>query len=117
VGHCHIAGLPPNAANKRPTIGFEQVPDLFRSLLKEYVATLLLVHHHAPAHCVNELRWVTLFLTFYLQRHPTAADLTDLTATDVEVWAAQLRAVPNARFPSTEVTMSLITSTKSLSNA
>jgi hypothetical protein len=68
----HLPGLRPNPSSRTCSIGFERVPACFRALVKDYVGALLLVRGHAPAHCVTEVRLLSTFLTFYLERYPAA---------------------------------------------
>lgn len=71
-------------------LSFAEIPLVFRSLAKRYVQVRI-NRGLSRSPCYNDVRTLTLFLTFIHARHPTWRDLTPLTRVDIEAYLAWCR--------------------------
>ncbi|WP_220209538.1 tyrosine-type recombinase/integrase [Reticulibacter mediterranei] len=71
-------------------INFTLAPAAFRPVLKRYIQ-LLIAQNYSLGECTARLRFVRLFLGFYLQRYPSASGVQQLSRGDVEAYLFSLR--------------------------
>lgn len=77
-------------------LNFTLAPALFRPLLKRYIR-LLIAQNYSLSECARRLRFLRLFLDFYLQRYPSACGVQQLSRGDVEAYLFYLRTGVNNR--------------------
>ena len=77
-------------------VDFRQVPEIFRSAVKDYVR--LKLEGGRSAKTLNHtVRCLGHFLTFYLQRYPSACTLHTLSSHDIEAFILSLKATAGQR--------------------
>lgn len=77
-------------------LNFTLVPAPFCPVLKRYIR-LLIAQNYSLSECSSRLRFLRLFLNFYLQRYPSACEVRQLSRGDVEAYLFSLRTGVNNR--------------------
>ncbi len=90
-----LAGVRYAAHKGDHLINFTQIPLSFRPVLKRYLR-LMIAQHYSLSECTMRLRYVRLFLEFYLERFPSACDLRQLSRSDMEAYLLSLKTGSNS---------------------
>jgi integrase len=76
-------------------LNFTLAPAVFRPSLKRYIR-LLIAQNYSLSECVRRLRFLRLFLDFYLQRYPSACGVQQLNRGDIEAYLLYLKTGVNS---------------------
>jgi len=76
-------------------INFTQVPLPFRPVLKRYLR-LMIAQQYSLSECTIRVRFVRLFLEFYISRFPSAHDFQQLSRADMEAYLLYLKTGSNS---------------------
>lgn len=77
-------------------LNFTRIPAPFRPALKRYMR-LLIAQNYSLSDCARRLRFLRLFLDFYLQRYPSACGVQQVGRGDIEAYLFSLRTGVNNR--------------------
>ena len=70
-------------------LNFATIPLAFRALVKRYLR--LLMTRYSYQECRNRLRYIRLFLDFYVTRYPSSCDFQQLSRQDMEAYLLHLK--------------------------
>jgi integrase len=92
----NIPGLRYAPHDTKYYVDFRQVPEVFRSAVKDYLR-LKLVGGRSATTLSNNARYLGHFLTFFLQRYPSACTLHTLSSHDIDAFILYLKASADQR--------------------
>lgn len=86
----HLPGMRYRVHASDHLINFTRIPLPFRPVLKRYLR-LMIAQRYSLSECTQRVRYVRLFLEFYLTRFPFASDFQQLSRSDMEAYLLYLR--------------------------
>src|SRR5260370_40320309 len=76
-------------------IHFEQIPERFRSFVKEWCKFLLA--RFSFTHCVDRVHYLEAFLGWLVESTPSIMTFADLTTSHIDAYLSYLQRTPNAQ--------------------